>query len=265
MGVWGYGPREIVAEGVKESVVNDSFGNRVSVSGSAPQPYSFTGREWDEETGLYYYRSRYMDPQTGRFIGEDPIGGYGQSAYAYVDNSPLNFIDPDGYGPLKPLAFIAKLLRKGGAMTKAIGKPLYTERQIINKGRQMIKNRTKGGIQVCDQNRALARRSGKKMEPGGKLEHHPRHKTEPGYDPHFQTKSGLHIWYSIEAGAAYLTVAHHAQYAGPVWEGAAEVVDFFNPLSLPQDLIDIGGAIVDLPQSGVTGGGSYGVPTVNYY
>jgi RHS repeat-associated protein len=35
---------------------------------------AFTGREWDPEIGLYYYRARYYDPKVGRFVGEDPIG-----------------------------------------------------------------------------------------------------------------------------------------------------------------------------------------------
>ena len=35
---------------------------------------AYTGREWDPETGLYYYRARYYDPKVGRFISEDPIG-----------------------------------------------------------------------------------------------------------------------------------------------------------------------------------------------
>jgi len=36
--------------------------------------YTYTGREWDKETGLYYYRARYYDPMDGRFISKDPIG-----------------------------------------------------------------------------------------------------------------------------------------------------------------------------------------------
>jgi RHS repeat-associated protein len=35
-------------------------------------PFAFTGREYDVETGLYYYRARYYDPHTGRFLSEDP-------------------------------------------------------------------------------------------------------------------------------------------------------------------------------------------------
>jgi RHS repeat-associated protein len=58
---------------------------------------AYTGREWDPETGLYYYRARYYDPKAGRFISEDPIGfGGGVNFYGYVENSPVDLIDPSG-------------------------------------------------------------------------------------------------------------------------------------------------------------------------
>jgi len=68
-----------------------------SVSGlPASSPFQFTGRE-NDGTGLYYYRVRYYDPVRGRFVSEDPIGLVrGRSSYAYVDNRPLNSIDPGG-------------------------------------------------------------------------------------------------------------------------------------------------------------------------
>lgn len=60
--------------------------------------YQFTGREWDKETGLYYYRLRYYDPMEGLFISKDPIGfaGGDVNLYRYVQNNPVNFIDPSG-------------------------------------------------------------------------------------------------------------------------------------------------------------------------
>ncbi len=60
--------------------------------------YTFTGREWDRETGLYYYRARYYDPKTGRFITEDPLGFASGTTnlYSYVGNNPLNWVDPWG-------------------------------------------------------------------------------------------------------------------------------------------------------------------------
>jgi RHS repeat-associated protein len=58
---------------------------------------AFTGREWDPEIGLYYYRARYYDPKAGRFISEDPIGlTGGMNYYAYVGNQPIEGWDPLG-------------------------------------------------------------------------------------------------------------------------------------------------------------------------
>ena len=57
----------------------------------------FTGRRFDIETGLYYYRARYYNPHIGRFMQTDPVGyGNGMNWYAYCGNNPLNFADPSG-------------------------------------------------------------------------------------------------------------------------------------------------------------------------
>lgn len=63
----------------------------------------YTGQRIDEETGLYYYNSRYYDAQLGRFIQADSIvpgsdTSQALNRYAYVKNNPLNFTDPDGHG-----------------------------------------------------------------------------------------------------------------------------------------------------------------------
>ncbi len=61
-------------------------------------PFRYTGRDFDTETGLFYYRARYYDPGLGRFVGEDPIGlnSGDVNFYEYADNSPMNFVDPLG-------------------------------------------------------------------------------------------------------------------------------------------------------------------------
>jgi RHS repeat-associated protein len=76
----------------------DSLGNVVVATGSVVNPFRYTGREFDAETGLYSYRARYFDSQAGRFISEDPIGLGGNSLnfYEYAYNSPANWIDPSG-------------------------------------------------------------------------------------------------------------------------------------------------------------------------
>jgi RHS repeat-associated protein len=65
---------------------------------STASGFGFTGREWDDEIGLYYYRARYYDAIAGRFTGEDPIqfDGEDNNLYAYVRNRPTRFIDPEG-------------------------------------------------------------------------------------------------------------------------------------------------------------------------
>ena len=76
--------------------------------------YLYTGREHDEETGLYYYRARHYDPQLGRFLQPDPLGYMdGMNLYTYVDNSPLNWIDPFGLAGRKSVSVGRTMLENG--------------------------------------------------------------------------------------------------------------------------------------------------------
>jgi RHS repeat-associated protein len=81
---------------VKTTYTYDPFGN-VTISGEASDnPFQYTGRE-NDGTGLLYYRARYYSPELQRFISEDPIGLLGGiNKFAYVYNSPTNWIDPHG-------------------------------------------------------------------------------------------------------------------------------------------------------------------------
>jgi len=76
----------------------DSFGNMSHHGDLIKQPYTYTGREYDPETGLYFYRARYYDPRLGRFLTKDPIGfaGGDGNLYGYVANNPVNWADPLG-------------------------------------------------------------------------------------------------------------------------------------------------------------------------
>jgi RHS repeat-associated protein len=79
----------------------DPWGNLLQGSGGGG--YAYTGREWDSETGLYYYRARYYDPKIGRFLREDPIGhASGPNLYQYVSNDPVLLVDPSGRQSLVP-------------------------------------------------------------------------------------------------------------------------------------------------------------------
>ncbi len=78
----------------------DSFGNLTNSTGTVRNPFQFTGREFDPETGIDYYRARYYNPTSGRFISEDPDSFRSDDLdfYRYVHNSPINDTDPSGLG-----------------------------------------------------------------------------------------------------------------------------------------------------------------------
>jgi RHS repeat-associated protein len=79
----------------------------VEVAGeNIPQPLRFAAREWDSMPRLYQVRARWYDPQSGRFVSEDPIRlAGGINPYVYANNSPTNLTDPYGLCPTQPPAF----------------------------------------------------------------------------------------------------------------------------------------------------------------
>jgi RHS repeat-associated protein len=78
------------------------YGRRVRFeAGSAGARLWFHGKAQDAETGLQYFGARYYDPFLGRFYGADPKGFdegniHSFNRYAYGNNNPLRFTDPDG-------------------------------------------------------------------------------------------------------------------------------------------------------------------------
>jgi RHS repeat-associated protein len=86
------------AGALAETYTYDSFGNTTNSSGSLTNFFQYTGREYDTETNLYFYRARYYDPSAGRFLSEDPIGflGGNLNLYPYAINAPVSFRDPSG-------------------------------------------------------------------------------------------------------------------------------------------------------------------------
>ena len=78
----------------------DSAGDPLDES-SADAPWFFTGRQLDPETGLYYYRARFLNPASGRFVTRDPIGMWSDAVnfgngLAYAANDPTTWTDPLG-------------------------------------------------------------------------------------------------------------------------------------------------------------------------
>ncbi|MFQ5541981.1 MAG: RHS repeat domain-containing protein, partial [Candidatus Binatia bacterium] len=78
----------------------DPFG-KLTVKGRTDHTLTFTGRFYDEETGVYYFRARYYDPELGIFMSPDPLQKtlaqpQDFNEYAYVQNDPVNYKDPFG-------------------------------------------------------------------------------------------------------------------------------------------------------------------------
>jgi RHS repeat-associated protein len=81
----------------------DAFGTIVQQSGNVQNPFTCTVREFDPETGLYYYRARYYDGETGRFLSRDPLEDKKiWNLFVYVMNNPIKLIDPLGLVPSPP-------------------------------------------------------------------------------------------------------------------------------------------------------------------
>ena len=77
----------------------DAWGNVEESTGEMAQEnsYLFTGREYDWQTGVYYYRARSYDANLGRFLQQDPAGMVdGPNMYLYCGNDPVNGVDPSG-------------------------------------------------------------------------------------------------------------------------------------------------------------------------
>ncbi|KPK90727.1 MAG: hypothetical protein AMJ94_08615 [Deltaproteobacteria bacterium SM23_61] len=130
---------------VVQSYAYDSFGKIINQAGSFGNTFTYTAREYDEETALYYYRARYYDPRTGKFLTKDPIGfaGGDVNVYRYVTNNPVNRIDPLGLYDLwdfgeDTLSFAAGL---GNAVT--FGGSTWIAEQFMSSGDATILRRTK--------------------------------------------------------------------------------------------------------------------------
>ncbi|GAB1646586.1 RHS repeat-associated core domain-containing protein [Krasilnikovia sp. MM14-A1259] len=75
------------------------YGATTATGNDAGNTARFTGRT-DDGTGLYYYRNRYYDPSSGRFLSPDPLGQLtGTNPYAYVNDQPTDLTDPFGLKP----------------------------------------------------------------------------------------------------------------------------------------------------------------------
>jgi RHS repeat-associated protein len=83
-----------VSDGLGNPVAPNAWGTPRSIIGN---PYLFTGRQLDEETGIYHYRARQYSPCIGRFLTRDPLGFIdGMNLYEYVRGNVVNALDMYG-------------------------------------------------------------------------------------------------------------------------------------------------------------------------
>ena len=105
--------------------------HRRATEPAARQPILFTSREFDAKTGLYYNRARYLDPTTGRWTTQDPLGFAAGDAklYRYLNNSPTLATDPSGliWYPGKYLYQMYSEYRRGQELDRQINQNRATQ------------------------------------------------------------------------------------------------------------------------------------------
>lgn len=145
--LYDYPDRSVIAlVDIEQCIVNsyayDSFGCGQYDKTRIPNDFSYAGEAYEAETGLIYLRNRYYDPELGRFISADAEFGsktnpQSLNPYTYVNNNPLNFIDPLGLRSAKACAYAAGTKTKNG--TSAIGHGFwvltYDDGEVITIGR----------------------------------------------------------------------------------------------------------------------------------
>jgi RHS repeat-associated protein len=77
------------------------YGETFTGTGTTENTHQYTAKALEAATGLYYYGARYHNPNIGRFMSVDPAGAdptdpQSWNRYAYVQNNPLKYVDPDG-------------------------------------------------------------------------------------------------------------------------------------------------------------------------
>ena len=90
---------------VTDTYVYDAFGNLLKSKGNTENCYRYCGEQFDETTGLYYLRARYMDTSTGRFISQDSYQGsingpVSLHKYLYCSSNPVMKVDPSGFNDI---------------------------------------------------------------------------------------------------------------------------------------------------------------------
>jgi len=101
----GFGSTRLLTDesgNVTDAIDYDAFGNVIARAGTTEIDHLYRGEARDPNTGFYYLRARYYDPNSGRFLTQDTFAGYNTDPrslhkYTYTHNDPVNGIDPTGH------------------------------------------------------------------------------------------------------------------------------------------------------------------------
>ncbi len=125
-----------------EPMIEDVNGVQISQS-QVGNPYLFTGRRYDPEAGLYYYRARYYAYDIGRFLQTDSIGySDGINWYAYVGNNPINYKDPSGHSIVSNYVYYVQWTLGLGKDEREYGQEsLETQEMMVSPGANELRKR----------------------------------------------------------------------------------------------------------------------------
>jgi RHS repeat-associated protein len=105
---------------VAQAMSYAAWGAVLSDSNPGFQPFGFAGGLYDRDLSLVRFGTRDFDPETGRWTCRDAIGFVGgNNLYVYVDNDPVDEVDPSGKLPIPPVVCVGPIPNKGPKCTTA--------------------------------------------------------------------------------------------------------------------------------------------------
>jgi RHS repeat-associated protein len=201
--------------------IYDATWSNVRSTSTYSNSYTYTGRQLDAETGLYLYRQRTYHGQLGRFLARDPIGYQGVrnllpsraipahrnrlaglfelSVYRYVQNMPVNLVDPSGLDGsctcTKPVGRVAPgggicgvtMLDTDGSPMPDNGLGTFIDRALVTIGAGSQTDVLNGIDRDCCTLYLIGHRGGEAHE-GGIVTYPPGGRVEILPDPDFETK-----------------------------------------------------------------------------
>lgn len=197
----------------------DEFGRVIQNTAPGFQPFGYAGGHLDDHTGLIRFGARDYDPAAGRWTAKDPLDFMGgdPNLYAYVENDPINYVDPEGFGKVGLFVRTVKGAWKQISRLQADKLLDHADTRILVEGAGPSKKA-----------RNLA-----KQKFGSKKVRHDGHK--PGERPHWQHKNSGRgkLMYSLNIGANLGVCTFGDNPIG-------NLIDFLNPLSDLNDLAELG-------------------------